>query len=1284
MFPLAIALLALAGVADVQLHDFRDASVWTDNRDGGNAPLVRAEAPDVGGLRLTYTDKPPHWGNLSGPCIVPPDAVALRVRFTKVRGDGRAAMYIWMFEPDGDAWVQQLLVGTTTFGSLRPGPHTAWLPMSRFAFEKRGAGTREMTAVNRILIGCNYADLEVTMTAMDWETREPVASASLPRTAGLSVAEGARGSVAVLDMGRALPDGFRSGHSPARMASALRGLGFGVTMMQAGDLADPRLLDARNLDAVVLTSGPFFPVACREPFLAYLRAGGSFLTTDGYAFDRLVEWDGRRWTEAGHTAAQMAVERSPAAPMNTRTGKAGDAMTFAPEQIGLFDPQYPLGAVARVRIHPDWVGSPRPVYPAAKRLEGYSACALIGDNNPVFPPVYRSWSPVIEACDADGEPAGTLLSVVHNVDGPYKGSAWGFSGLISGDDLFLGSAARRALLGRVMDALVGRVACHDLTTHYASYAPGEKVNFTFSVSNSGRRPFGARLALEAGGKRVATYDIRLRPGERSEHAASLDASPSPSGLTAVRVRQIDAMPASGAPLTAGTAFLLPIETAFCVRDPRRRPEGPRMAWNGAYMTVDGRPTFLIGTNQTGMMFYSKHESPAVWDRDLRNMARHNLHLLRILHFSPFAARGYEGQSVHSPVELANRPERLRRQLDAIVHLAGRHRVGIFLSVHDWQAVALTDEELAAQADWNRFWADRYKDCPWVFFDVQNEPNVEAPDRPDIRAMWNVWLRDRYGSDAALREAWGANAPEEPLPDVPMARRSNAWDDVREADRKRFEAELLNRWVKANVEGLKAGNPDAPVTVGYLPSMGPADKMLGARHVDFSNMHYYGDLSTFPLEFKLTDRRFEGKGFSVGEFGAQEAHQARNQGSDVVPVEASVQRFRHMLHYTASMGAAFAVNWCWKEFDEAVFPWGLIQRGDGAAKPWLQTFAQGSLFLSFLEPANAEPEVYLLAPDRHRIGPRFNELHGALQRAAELLLDNRVNFGVINEEALDRLPDAALALVWPMPYCPDDETFNRVLAWVKRGGHLYLSGDVQFGPWRRPDRSERLAALGLPGHAPHNPFETPEAFWSSEPIAQDVGRGTVYFVPYPLELRRRPADAGVYGRFLAASGIETIAIASESGGVRAQSIPLKGGGRLVMLARPGTDDAPVQVLLTDAEVGVQLRGGDSALIVTAGDGSLIAIECAGTATLGGSPLARSDGQFGLVALDGKDLGASREVLILPHTGEAPGASAGGSRRSVELTGLRGVAGRVVPHGRLSVGGSADSAWAKVKARLNLRP
>lgn len=237
-----------------------------------------------------------------------------------------------------------------------------------------------------------------------------------------------------------------------------------------------------------------------------------------------------------------------------------------------------------------------------------------------------------------------------------------------------------------------------------------------------------------------------------------------------------------------------------------------------------------------MMFFSANENPAVWERDFRLMAQHNIRILRILHFSPFAKDGYKGVGQHSSLDLRGLPpKRLQRQMDAIVQLAQKHGIVLFLSLHDWLGVVLTDEELEAQREWNRFWAYRYRNVPGILYDIQNEPTVEVPDVPFVRRLWNEWLKQRYGSDEALRTAWRANPPEALLPNVPLGNRTDRWDDVRTADLKRFETELLNRWVRANVEGVKAGDPDALVCVGYLPSMPPADKILGTRHTDFSNM-----------------------------------------------------------------------------------------------------------------------------------------------------------------------------------------------------------------------------------------------------------------------------------------------------------------------------------------------------------------------------------------------------------------------------------------------------------------
>jgi hypothetical protein len=570
-------------------------------------------------------------------------------------------------------------------------------------------------------------------------------------------------------------------------------------------------------------------------------------------------------------------------------------------------------------------------------------------------------------------------------------------------------------------------------------------------------------------------------------------------------------------------------------------------------------------------------------------------------------------------------------------LAQKHRVAIFLALHDWLEIALTDEELAAQADWNRFWAERYKDVPGVLYDIQNEPSVPTPDRPDIVALWNAFLQQRYESDEALRAAWAQNPPEAPLPNVPLGSVSDDWEDARSADRKRFETELLNRWVKANVDGIRAGDADALVCVGYLPSMPPADKILGVRHTDFSNVHYYGPVERFPMEFGIIDRRFQGKGFSLGECGAQEAHDARVQGSFEVPVKPSVQRFRTYTHYAAAMGATFVANWDWKEFDESVFPWGLFQRNTPVARPWLHTWEQDALLLSLCEPRYESPGLFLVAPDRNRIGPRFSELNAALLRAFELLLDQRVDFGMVNEEDLEGLPASAKALVWPVPYCPSDETFDRLLAWVQAGGTLYLSGDVSFDPSRRPSRASRRPQLSLPAAAAVPPFATPDGTWSQEPLETSIGQGKVLYVPYPLELRARPGDAAIYARFIELAGLKRVEVSPTDAPVRARSIPTK-DGRLYMLARASSDGSSPSV--TVAGVTLDLAPDGLAFVLTGAQGRVLAAESQGGLRLGGAEFARAEGHFAVCALDGNDLRESGMVLVLPHqcaTVNLPGLS-----------------------------------------------
>ena len=89
---------------------------------------------------------------------------------------------------------------------------------------------------------------------------------------------------------------------PAYLAELLTNAGYEPVMLSASDLADPKLLDPKSMPVVVLPYGPIFPAEAASNWKGYLRSGGSFFTTGGYAFDEAVWKKDGKW----QTWAEMA------------------------------------------------------------------------------------------------------------------------------------------------------------------------------------------------------------------------------------------------------------------------------------------------------------------------------------------------------------------------------------------------------------------------------------------------------------------------------------------------------------------------------------------------------------------------------------------------------------------------------------------------------------------------------------------------------------------------------------------------------------------------------------------------------------------------------------------------------------------------------------------------------------------------------------------------------------------------------------------------------------------
>jgi len=943
-------------------------------------------------------------------------------------------------------------------------------------------------------------------------------------------------------------------------------------MLKTGDATDPAALNTKNVDVLIIPCSPAYPSGGREALLGFLKAGGSFVSIGGYAFDELVAPGGGASAPPTVRAKDMDRAQPIAESTNTRYGAHGDTMRLKPDQVGAFAPSYLLEHVAYAATAPG-----QHILKDAVRidgpLEGFAACAMTGSNSPVFPDVHGRWIPILNAYDSLGRLRGSVGSVVHMFDGPFKGSSWALFG-VTNRDLF-GGPHGKALLAAALRAVARKTYAHSARTELACYRQGERVHLLWQVSNLGRQT------------RELHFRVRLDGEEATQGGLGVASGKTATMQTLVHTGRFDRdfyrvvleLTEDGKPIDL-------VETAFVVWDDKVAQAGPKIALSGNYLRWNGEPRFVCGTNQTGMMWYSAHEDPLTWERDFAKMEAHGIRMLRILHFSPFASDDPPHWGKDGVLGLRHRPKRLLRQTDAIVQLAQKHGVAVFLTLHDWMPVELSDAELDAQRDWNRFWAARYRGVPGILYDVQNEPSVQLAKHP--------------------------------------AAGSKQWADPKAVEANRALVATLNRWVKANVEGVKQGDPDALVAVGYLPSMRPADKVLGTAHTDVSNMHFYGPIDRFPRDFKLIDRRFVGKSFSLGEFGAREAHDARTHGRLGTMPDVSIRRFLATTHYALGLGAAFALNWDWKDFDDCVFPWGLCHPCDLVSKPVLVAYRNTGLFFERLRPRYEDPGLYLLLPDSHRLGGRWNEVHDAIRRSIDALIGLHVNFNVANEDDLDKLPATCRVLIWPVPYCPSDAAFERVLAFVKQGGALYLSGDVAYGEGRHRTRATRLAELGLKDIGAPTPFA--KGWREQQAVTQTtaVGKGKVFYISSPIELLGGAAIQR-YRDFLAYAGVERIAVEPDHPRLHVFTLPLTDGAVTLLCNRTGKSQ---DITLRGAAltVGADLTG----LVATTGKGEVLQLECTGKGAAGGKPIADGDAHVMLASLDGRDLRASSRLAVFPIT------------------------------------------------------
>ena len=729
-------------------------------------------------------------------------------------------------------------------------------------------------------------------------------------------------------------------------------------------------------------------------------------------------------------------------------------------------------------------------------------------------------------------------------------------------------------------------------------------------------------------------------------------------------------------LEDGTNEVDRIESGFMAQDPKVVAFGPKLNYRDNYLRFGKRPLFLFGTDDWSYVFNTADETPLQWRRDMRQ--RRDLGVLI-----------YENLQFGVPRSPAHQ-ESLLRKVDGVVQLAQQYGQVYFPGLLIGYNAAAGDADLAAQRNYCCDFARRYSEVPGLVYYLNGDYRCELTDA--VTPQWNEFLRQRYGSDAKLREAWGRFAPSQPLGKIPSEDYHDweqTWDDVSAYDRNCFRTWLMRRWNSALISGIREFDISHPTSGEFyqLPHSG-VDLAAGVDGLDLANFGFFekpdADLAKFPALCIYNDQRARGKSGGPGEYGVK-THPAWGDGKDygyhtARTREQAIELFLAIPHYALGLGASRIHNWCWKDDAHRVFPWGMVYPCDGVPKDIGYVHRNLSLLFRQFAPVYEEPQVYVLTPDCHRLGGgKWKVIDGVLSSIDLALATHVQNLGTLNEQWLE-IPKSAKAIFYPLPFCPADEAYSKVLNWVKSGGVLYLSGDVSYDELRRRSRTQRLEELcgvrfvaeQYPNIAVNLTNAADQPCLRVEPVGAEVlrraangsplqvehrvGRGRVVFTTDPVELHSTPArhaqDLALYRRVLETARIAPLAVVPEDPSLHVLRVPLRDGGAVWILFN-ADESQPVKTFTlthTKLPVTVTVARHRPALLWFDGAGALRAIETQGACIVGNEQILFDETRGVVLTLDGKDVRQSRALLLMPlQPGRMQWRSASTWRESVIETG-----------------------------------
>ena len=964
--------------------------------------------------------------------------------------------------------------------------------------------------------------------------------------------------------------GFPSADCPAFPQTQLEKALPGARFVSADQLASALTESATRL--LVLPYGSAFPEENWPAIREFLQQGGNLLVLGGRPFTRAAYHNDSGWHLRDYSVRfirQLSMDQ-----FQTTPGSAGTEFQNNPD-LTLSLPRF------------GWQRAFSPII-RLSAVDLYNRGGSAGSIDARLDPL--AWGV------KDGRKMAAPAMEIDHLRNGFDGGRWIFL-TAELDSQFLGSNDAVTLIRTLAER--ARHGSEEFTARptLPLYLPGEPVEVEV-LWHAAERP-SAPLAV-----RISEFP-EAQPSQRETHTANLSA-PQTILLPAPKEKGFHIIHAE---LLEGSTVRASYRSGFWIRDEEFLRSGPRLTVNHDFFEVEGHPLAVVGTTYMSsevQRLYFDHPNVYVWDRDMAQIQSAGLNMLRTGWWTGWDKFCDENGQPY---------ERTLRTLEAYLMTARKHGLPVQFNFFAFLPEVLggvnpylDPQALRKQQTLVSTVVGRFHDVPFLAWDLINEPSISQhlwqtrPNGDPIElAAWNPWLLKRYPDRAALAAAW--NVPPDSISgsislpgELEFSSRGMyvGHNSLRVYDYFLFAQETFADWVRAMREKIRAAGSQQLITVGQDEG-GVRDRLSPAFYapvVDFTTNHsWWGNDSL--LWDSLTAKQ-PGEAMLIQETGLQREINLDESARFTPEQEASLFERKVALSFVQGSGA---IEWLWNTNSYMTAanesPIGAL-RADSTEKPEATVMRD---FASFAKSLHSHlqnphpPSVAIVTSQAAQFSVLADLQLEAQQKAVRALAyELRITPYVIAENQIAKLGTPQLVIL-PSAQSLNESTWQALLAYVKGGGNLLISGPVSRNEhWQFRDRprglgitaqiepqSFRGAEIRLPGKTIPLSFDQQKQFslealrftdgatWKEIPL----GKGKIFWSSYSAELTEgfEPA-ASVYNYALATLKIKPAFELQSTipSGVLISVTDLQ-DSVLYVLESENVDDAAID--LTDAVTGARL-------------------------------------------------------------------------------------------------------------------